>query len=48
MNNKQRLNYILQLERHDKIKKIVIGVTIVLVMGGLLIYSQYKNFVNIQ
>jgi len=43
MDINQKLNYILQLKRRDKIKKIIFGVVIVVVIGLGMIFSQYKN-----
>jgi len=43
MDNKQKLDFILTLERRDKRKKIIIGVVITLVIGAAMIFSQYKN-----
>jgi len=43
MDNKQKIDFILKLERRDKRKKILIGVLIILLVGAGLIYSQYKN-----
>jgi hypothetical protein len=43
MDNKQKLDFILKLERRDKRRKILIGILIVIVVGGLLIYSQFMN-----
>jgi len=43
MDNNQKLNYIVQLERRAKIKIIIIGVVVVVVIGLGMIFSQYKN-----
>ena len=43
MDNKQRLDFILKLERRDKRRKILIGILIILLVGAGLIFSQYKN-----
>ena len=47
MDNNQKLAFIMQLERKRKIKRIAMGIVILLVFGGLMIFFQIKNFQNI-
>lgn len=43
MDNKQKLEFLLKLERRDKRRKVLIAVIVVLIVGAGLIFSQYKN-----
>lgn len=44
MDNKQKLEFILKLERRDKRRKIYWLVLAIIIIGGMLIYAQYRNF----
>ncbi len=44
MDNKQRLEFILKLERKAKRKKIIIAVAVVAWLGFALIYAQVHHF----
>jgi len=44
MDNKQKLEFILKLERRDKRRRIFWVVLAIIIIGGMLIYAQYRNF----
>lgn len=48
MDNNQKLDFILRYERKRKIKRLLIAALIFIFAGSVLIYSQYKNFEDIQ
>ena len=47
MDNNQRIEFLLKLERRDKRRKIIIGLIIVLLIGAGLIFAQIKNFATL-
>ena len=46
MDNKQKLEFILKLERRARLKRIIIGIIIVLLMGAAIVYLQVKGMDN--
>ena len=44
MDNKQKLEFILKLERRDKRRRIIWLVLAIFLIGGMLVYAQYRNF----
>lgn len=43
MDNNQKIEFLLKLERRDKRRKILIAVLIIATIGGGMVFSQYMN-----
>ena len=48
MDNNQKLDLIVKLERRAKRRKIIAGIVIALLAGSIMIYSQYKNLESVE
>lgn len=43
MNNRQKLDLVVRMQRWARIRRIAVGVVIAALAGVLLVYSQYRS-----
>lgn len=43
MSNRQKLDLVVRVQRRARLRRIAIGVVVVLLAGAVLVYSQYRH-----